>query len=110
MQLHDARGKRLYLTADERRTFMAASVKAERSARPLGAVLHDTGCRSGEALALTPARVDLPDMLSKRMGHATLKVRRSTPTRSAPVSFWPRSQSLPETLMPGACARGACRS
>ena len=92
MLLHDAQGKRLYLTADERRTFMAASVKAERPARLLGAVLHDTGCRSGEALALTPARVDLPDMLSKRMGHATLKVRRSTPTRSAPVSFWPRSQ------------------
>jgi hypothetical protein len=42
MQLHDARGKRLYLTADERRAFIAASVKTERSARPLGAVLHDT--------------------------------------------------------------------
>ncbi len=48
MQLHDAQGKRLYLTADERRAFIAASVKAERPVRTLCAVLHDTGCRISE--------------------------------------------------------------
>ena len=59
MQLHDARGKRLYLASDERRAFVAAAVVAERPVRTFCAVLHDTGCRISEALALTPARVDL---------------------------------------------------
>ena len=45
MQLHDAQGKRLYLTADERLAFMAAAARAARPVRTLCAVLHTTGCR-----------------------------------------------------------------
>ena len=73
MLLHDARGKRLYVTSDERRAFSAAAAQAPRPVRSLCAVLHDTGCRISEALALTPERVtspavpasllDAPDML-----------------------------------------------
>src|SRR4051794_30912498 len=59
MQLHDAQGKRLYLTADERRRFIAAAARAERPVRTFCAVLHDSGCRISEALALTPERIDL---------------------------------------------------
>jgi integrase len=59
MQLHDAQGKRLYLTADERRAFIAAAAKAECPVRTFCAVLHDTGRRISEALALTPERIDL---------------------------------------------------
>src|SRR3954452_9893067 len=59
MQLHDSGGKRLYLTTDERRAFTAAAAQAARPVRTLCAVLHDTGCRISEALALTPERVDL---------------------------------------------------
>jgi hypothetical protein len=35
MQLHDARGKRLYLTAEERRAFIAAAARAARPVRTL---------------------------------------------------------------------------
>jgi integrase len=59
MQLHDVRGKRLHLTAEERAAFLAAAATAARLVRTLCAVLHDTGCRISEALALTPERVDL---------------------------------------------------
>ena len=59
MQLHDSHGHRLYLTADERRAIMVAAEKAERPVRTLCAVLHDTGCRISEALALNPAQIDL---------------------------------------------------
>ena len=55
MQLHDPNGKRLYLTAEERRAFLAAAAKAARPVRTLCGVLHTTGCRISEALALTPS-------------------------------------------------------
>jgi hypothetical protein len=35
MQLHDTHGKRLYLTAEERRAFLAAAAKAARPVRTL---------------------------------------------------------------------------
>ena len=82
MQLHDAQGKRLYLTADERRAFIAASIKAERPVRTLCAVLHDTGCRISEALALTPARVDLT---GRALVFESLKKRRRGVYRAVPV-------------------------
>ena len=55
MRLHDAQGKRLYLTADERVAFLAAAAKAARPVRTLCGVLHTIGCRVSEALALTPS-------------------------------------------------------
>lgn len=82
MQLHDASGKRLYLTADERRAFMAAAAKAERPVRTFCAVLHDSGCRISEALALTPERIDLT---GQAVVIETLKKRRSGVYRAVPV-------------------------
>ncbi len=38
MQLHDPNGKRLYLTAEERRAFLAAAAKAARPVRTLCSV------------------------------------------------------------------------
>ena len=52
MQLHDAQGKRLYLTADERVAFLAAAAKAARPVRTFCGVLHTTGCRVSEARTL----------------------------------------------------------
>ena len=74
MQLFDARGKRLYLTAEERRAFSAAAAKADRPVRTFCAVLHDSGCRISEALALTPERIDLT---GQAIVIETLKERRS---------------------------------
>lgn len=82
MQLFDAQGKRLYLTADERRAFTAAAAKAERPVRTFCAVLHDTGCRISEALALTPERIDLS---GRAVVFGTLKKRRQGVYRAVPV-------------------------
>src|SRR5689334_21283580 len=82
MQLHDAQGKRLYLTADERLALMAAAARAARPVRTLCAVLHTTGCRISEALALTPEHVDLP---GKAVVFETLKKRRRGVYRAVPV-------------------------
>jgi hypothetical protein len=59
MQLYDSRGKRLYLTADERHAFIAAAVIADRPVQTLCTVLHDTSCQISEVLALTPEHIDL---------------------------------------------------
>jgi integrase/recombinase XerD len=59
MQLFDAEGRRLYLTEDERRAFVAAAAKAPREVRTFCATLHATGCRISEALALSADRIDL---------------------------------------------------
>jgi integrase/recombinase XerD len=60
-QLLDSQGRRKYFTPDERRMFMAASINAPREVRSLCAVLHDTGCRISEALALTVKDIDLAE-------------------------------------------------
>ena len=59
--LHDGRGRRLYLTGEERAAFLAAAATAPRPVRTLCGVLCHTGCRVSEALQLTPRRVDLAD-------------------------------------------------
>ena len=82
MQLHDAQGKRLYLTAAERVAFLAAAAKVARPVRTLCGVLHTTGCRVSEALALTPEHVDLP---GKAVVFETLKKRRRGIYRAVPA-------------------------
>src|SRR3712207_312330 len=59
MRLFDAKGRRLYFTEEERRAFVAAAAKATREVRTFCGVLHATGCRISEALALTPRQLDL---------------------------------------------------
>jgi integrase/recombinase XerD len=82
MQLHDPRGKRLYLTAEERAAFLATAAKAARPVRTLCGVLHTTGCRVSEALALTSERVDLA---GEALVFETLKKRRRGVSRAVPV-------------------------
>jgi integrase/recombinase XerD len=59
MRLHDTTGRRLYLNAEERASFLAAARRQTARDRTLCEVLHWTGCRPSEALEITPARVDL---------------------------------------------------
>jgi integrase/recombinase XerD len=82
MQLYDHHGKRLYLTADERRAFIVAAAKAERPIRTFCTVLHDTGSRISEALALTPERIDLS---GRAVVFESLKKRRPGVYRAVPV-------------------------
>jgi hypothetical protein len=57
MNLYDTQGRRLYLTANERRAFIGSA--ADRPVRTLCMVLHDTGCQISETLALTSESIDL---------------------------------------------------
>ena len=52
-------GSRKYLTQDERQAFLTAATQFPHTVRSFCAVLTYTGCRLGEALALTADRVDL---------------------------------------------------
>ncbi len=57
MRLYSPDGDRLYLTAAERKAFIAAAGAESPEDRLFCYVLHDTGCRPSEALALTADRV-----------------------------------------------------
>src|SRR3954452_4771568 len=82
MQLYDAEGRRLYLTEDERRAFVSAAAKATREVRTFCGVLHATGCRISEALALTAASVDLS---ARVIVFESLKKRRKGIYRAVPA-------------------------
>src|SRR3954453_11766341 len=82
MPLFDAEGRRFYLTEDERRAFIAAAAKAPREVRTFCGVLHATGCRISEALALTPQQVDLSGRV---IMFESLKKRRRGVFRAVPV-------------------------
>ena len=81
-ELIDPAGNRLYLTAAERAAFLKAAEKAEREIRSFCEVLHFTGCRISEGLALTVGRVDLD---GQALVFETLKKRRSGVFRAVPV-------------------------
>ncbi len=82
MRLFDAEGRRLYLTEEERRAFVLAAAKAPREVRTFCGVLHATGCRISEALALTPRQVDLSGRV---IVLESLKKRRHGVFRAVPV-------------------------
>src|SRR3954469_5739020 len=82
MQLFDAEGRRLYVTEDERRAFVAAAAKAPREVRTFCGVLHATGCRISEALALTAQQIDLSGRV---VVFESLKKRRRGVYRAVPV-------------------------
>jgi len=82
MELFDARGHRLYLTAGERAAFLEAARKEDRHVRTFCLVLHYCGCRISEGLALTPQRFDL---VGKVIVFETLKKRRRGVYRAVPV-------------------------
>ena len=82
MNLFDPSGHRLYLAADERAAFLEAAKTAPREVRTFCHVLHDTGCRLSEALAMPMRGVDLP---GKVIVLETLKKRRRGVYRAVPV-------------------------
>src|SRR3982751_3909785 len=82
MQLSDAAGRRLYVTEEEPGAFIAAAAKAPREVRTFCGVLHATGCRISEALALTPQQVDLSGRV---VVFESLKKRRRGVYRAVPV-------------------------
>jgi len=81
--LYSATGLRKYLTLDERRRFLAASLAAPRpDVRTLCLTLAYTGCRISEALALTRASVQATEgIISIR----SLKKRGLMIVREVPV-------------------------
>lgn len=81
-QLFDDRGRRLYLTPEERAAFLAAGAQAPRQVRTFCGLLHHTGCRLSEGLAVTPRRIDLA---GKAVVFETLKKRRRGVYRAVPV-------------------------
>jgi integrase len=82
VQLYDNQGRRLYFTEEERKAFMTAVRKAPREVRSFCSILHYTGCRISEALALTPQSVDLS---GKVIVFESLKKRRRGVYRAVPV-------------------------
>src|SRR5215217_7038854 len=80
--LHDTKGHRFYLTAAERAAFLVAAQHFPREVRTLCVILHDTGCRVSEALALTADRVDFS---GKAVVFETLKKRKRGVFRTVPV-------------------------
>jgi integrase len=82
MRLFDAEGRRLYLTEEERRAFLQTAAEAPREVRTFCAVLHATGCRVSEVLALTVDRVDLSGRV---IVFESLKKRRRGVYRAVPV-------------------------
>ncbi len=82
MQLFDAEGRRLYVTEEERRAFVAAAAQAPREVRTFCGVLHATGCRISEALALTAQQIDLSGRV---VVFESLKKRKRGVYRAVPV-------------------------
>jgi len=82
MRLFDAEGRRLYLTEEERRAFAAAAAQTPREVRSFCGVLHATGCRVSEALALTARHVDLSGRV---VVFESLKKRKRGVFRAVPV-------------------------
>src|SRR3954462_7707035 len=82
MQLFDAEGRRLYFAEDERRAFVATAAKAPREVRTFCGVLHATGCRISEALALTGQLIDVSGRV---VVFEILKKRRKGLYRAVPV-------------------------
>lgn len=81
-ELYDGAGNRKYLTAEERKLFLKAADRAAREARTFCHVLHFTGCRISEALALTADRIDYAN---GTITFESLKKRRGGVYRSIPV-------------------------
>lgn len=81
-ELFDPSGNRKYLTAEEQTAFLLAADRAPHEVPTFCHVLHFTGCRISEALALTCNRVDFATGV---ITFESLKKRRDGVYRSVPV-------------------------
>ena len=82
MELINRSGKRLYLTNTERKAFLKAAQQAPANVMTFCIVMHFTGCRISEALALTLENIDFG---GQAIVFETLKKRRSGVFRAVPV-------------------------
>ncbi len=80
--LYDASGNRKYLTEAERRAFLKAAEDETREKRTFCVLLHYSGCRISEALAVTAARIDLAN---QSVIFETLKRRQKGKFRTVPL-------------------------
>lgn len=80
--LHDQAGNRKYLTKAERLAFLKAALDEERERRTFCEMLHYSGARISEVLALTIGRVDLD---SCAVTFESLKKRRKGIFRTVPL-------------------------
>lgn len=80
--LLDGRGRRKYLTADERKAFVSAALKRESRQASFCVTLALTGARISEVLAITADRIDLA---SATIAIETLKRRQRGIFRAIPV-------------------------
>jgi integrase len=94
-QIHDAAGRRKYLSAGERARFLRAADTLPPRTRALCHVLAYAGCRISEALALTVQHVDAERFT---VTIRTLK-RRKLVYRTVPVPHVPVPQAMIELLM-----------
>jgi integrase/recombinase XerD len=80
--LYDRRGHRKYLTASERRAFLAAARRMPSEIRAFCSTLAYTGARISEVLALTPEHFD---QAARLVVFESLKKRRKGIFRAVPV-------------------------
>lgn len=79
--LFDSQGQRKYLCPQEGRCFLKAAHRSDPATRLFCLLLHYTGCRISEALAITPRHLDIT---GRRVVFRTLKRRRRI-FRAVPV-------------------------
>lgn len=105
--LFDAGGRRKYLNADERERFVAAAATFTVRIEALCLLLHFTGCRISEALAVRPQHLEpgadtviLQTLKQRRRGVFRMlplpspvmqKLRRCQSAEEAPLFGWHRS-------------------
>lgn len=81
MRLFHPDGSRLYLTQEERSSFLEAAFTAKPEVRTFAETLVYSGCRISEALELVPKRVELSE---NRIILRSLKKRREDVFRAIP--------------------------
>ena len=96
MGLYDGHGHQLYLTAEERATFLAAPKGSPPEVRTFCTVLHAPDCRIAEVLDLTVGHVDFA---GKVLISEALKKRRPGVQRVVSVRK-PRKLSLTSPCRP----------
>lgn len=104
--LYSRQGERKYLTADERRRFLAAADRAAPDVRAFCRVLAFTGCRISEALGLTARDIDATGGLIairclKKRGMAVIREVPVPATLLAELALW--HQCADRTLASAAC-------
>lgn len=82
MELHDERGQRKYVTAEERERLLDAARGMDRAHRTFLMTLVFSGCRLSEALNLRTSQVDLD---RRRLVFESLKKRRKGVYRAVPM-------------------------